>query len=76
MDAALLEHGMNARTAVDPPMVEENLLDQSGKLGIFSAMLARLTVLPGIIAALGNIQGRAQQRDRVLLSVLRNERPF
>ena len=65
---------MNAGAAIDLAMLQENLLDLGGEFGIFSAMLARLSAFPGIIAALGDLQCLAQQGDRVLLTVLSNER--
>jgi hypothetical protein len=67
------EHGVNAWTAVDLAVFQENLLDCGGKLGIFWAMLGNLPVFPGIIATLGNLKRLAEQGDRVLVAVLCNE---
>jgi hypothetical protein len=67
---------MNARASVLLAMVQEDLLDFSGKAGIFSAMLARLPVFPSIIATFGDLQRGAEQRERVLLPLLGDERKF
>src|SRR5437867_974680 len=73
MHPTSFEHRVNAWTAVDLAMVQENLLDFGCKLGIFSAMLAHRAVFPGIIAALGNLQCLAEQRDRIFVAVLCHE---
>ena len=64
---------MNARTAVDLAMLQEDLLDVGTQAGIFSAMLARLSDFPGIIAALGDLKRLAEHRDRVVMAVLGKE---
>jgi hypothetical protein len=55
-------------------MFQEDLLDVGRQTGIFSAMLARLSAFPGIIATLGDLERLAEHRDRILLAVLGNER--
>src|SRR2546426_2906710 len=64
---------MNAWAAVDLAMLPENLLDFSGKGGIFSAMLRHFAVFPGRIAALGNLKRLAEHRDQVFVTMLGNE---
>ncbi len=54
-------------------MIQKNVLDFGGKLGIFSTMLGGLPTLPAIIAALGNLKREAVQGDRVLLALLCDE---
>jgi hypothetical protein len=65
---------MNPWAAIQLAMLQKKLLDLGCDAGIFSAMLARLSVLPSIIATLRDFKGLAEKRDRVLLRVLRNER--
>ena len=65
---------MNARAAIDLAVLQKDLLDVGTQAGIFSAMLARLAVFPGIIAALGDLKRLAEHRDRVVGAVLGNER--
>ncbi len=65
---------MNAWAAIDLTMRKVDLLDVGGQTGIFSAMLARLSAFPGIIATLGDLERLAEHRDRILLAVLSNER--
>jgi hypothetical protein len=55
-------------------MIQEDLLDSGAQTGIFSAMLARLSSAPGIIATLGDFERLAEHGDRILLAVLGNER--
>ena len=74
LDAARFQQGMNARAAIDLVMLQEDLLDVGAQTGIFSAMLARLSAAPSIIAALGDLQRLAEHRDRVVTAVLGNER--
>jgi hypothetical protein len=74
MDAAGFEHGMNPRTPIDLTMIQEDLLNVGGQAGIFSAMVARLSVLPGIVAADRDLKRLAEHRNRVLVAVLSNER--
>jgi hypothetical protein len=74
MHAMCFEDGMNAWAAVDLAMVQKDLLDFGGQAGIFSAMLARLSVLPGIITALGDLKRFAEHRDRIPLALLGNKR--
>ncbi len=64
---------MNAWAAIDLTMRKVDLLDVGGQTGIFSAMLARLSAFPGIIATLGDLERLAEHRDRILLAVLSNE---
>jgi hypothetical protein len=64
---------MDPWTAVDLAMLQVDLLNFGGKFGIFSAVLGTLPVFPGVIAALGNLQRLAEQRDRVLVAVLCQE---
>ena len=73
-DAARFEYGMNAWAAIHLAMLQENLLNVGTQAGIFSAMLARLSAAPGVIAALGDLQRLAEYRDRVVLAVLGNKR--
>ena len=65
---------MQTWTALDLPEFHTTLLDGGGKYGIFSATLARLTLLPGRIATLGNLKRVAQHPNRVRVTVLCNER--
>ena len=65
---------MNARTAIDLAMRKVDLLDVGAQTGIFSAMLARFSAVPGIIATLGDLERLAEHRDRVVVVVLGNER--
>ncbi len=65
---------MNARAAIDLTILQEDLLDSGTQTGIFSAMLARLSAFPGIIATLGDFERLAEHCDRILLAVLGNER--
>ena len=65
---------MNARAAIDLTMLQEDLLDVGGQAGIFSAMLARLSANPCILATLGDLERLAEHRDRVVIAVLGNER--
>src|SRR5258708_19582048 len=65
---------MNARAAIDLTMLQEDLLDVGAQTGIFSAMLARLSAFPGIIATLGDLERLAEHRDRVVVVLLCHER--
>ena len=65
---------MQTWTTLDLPEFHKTLLDGGAQMGIFSAMLARLTLLPGIIATLRNLKRVAQHPNRVLVTVLCNER--
>src|SRR5450759_5536502 len=76
MHPTSLKDRMNAWTAIHLTVLEEDLLNFGGKSGIFSAMLGSLPVFPGIIAALGNLQGLAQLGDRILVAVLCDELKF
>jgi hypothetical protein len=67
---------MDARTAVDVTVLLEDLLDQGCNSGIFSLMGTGLTLLPGIIAALGNLQGIAEQLNGIILTLLCDELKF
>ena len=64
---------MDPWTAVDLAMLQVEVLNFGGKLGIFSAVLGNLPVFPGVIAALGNRQRLAKQRERVLVALLCDE---
>lgn len=64
---------MNPWAAIDPPMLQENLLNVGGQPGIFSAMRGNLSGFPRIIAALRDVKCLAKQRDRVGVLVLCNE---
>ena len=64
---------MNAWAAIHLTMLQKDLLDVSTQTGIFSAMLARLSAFPGIIATLGDLERLAEHRDRVVVVVLGNE---
>ena len=46
------QHRMNARTAIDLAVLQEDLLDIGTQTGTFSRVLARLSTCPGIIATL------------------------
>jgi hypothetical protein len=61
MDSRVTELGMDARAAVDVTVLLGDLLNQGRNSGIFSLMGTGLALLPGIIAALGNVQGSAAQ---------------
>src|SRR2546430_10858092 len=74
MNPLCFQHRVNAWAAIDLTILQENLLDLSAEAGIFSAMLARLAASPGIIATLRDLKRLAEHRDRVLLTVLCNER--
>lgn len=76
MDPVITELGRNTRTAVDVTVLVVNLLDQRCNLGIFSLMGTRLTLFPGVIAALGNLQGIAEEGNRILLTLFCNELKF
>src|SRR5690242_19121816 len=65
---------MNARAAIDLAMLQEDLLDVGAQTGICSALLARLSALPGIITTLGDLERLAEHRDRVVVALLGNER--
>jgi hypothetical protein len=73
MDAILTQFGMDTRAPVDMAMLLEDLLNQSRNSGIFSRLCTRLTVFPGVAAALGNVQGLAEQLNRILLTLLCDE---
>src|SRR5262249_46744088 len=76
VNAPPFKHSMNAWASIDLPVIQKNLLNFGCKPGIFSAMLGNLSVLPRIIAALGDLKGLAEQCDRVFVSVLCNELEF
>jgi hypothetical protein len=53
-----------------------DLLDQRGNAGIFSLMGTGFALFPGIIAALGNVQGLAEQLNGIILTLLCDELKF
>jgi hypothetical protein len=61
MDPIVTEFGMDAWAAVDVTVLLEDLLNQGRNAGIFSLMGTGLSLFPGIIAALGNVQGIAEK---------------
>jgi hypothetical protein len=65
---------MNTRAAIDLTMLQEALLDVGAQTSIFSAMRARLSTFPGIIATLGDFECLAEHLDRVVVVLLGNER--
>lgn len=64
---------MNPWATIDPPTLQENLLNVGGQPGIFSAMLGSLSGFPRILAALRDVKCLAKQCDRGGVSVLCNE---
>ena len=74
MNPLCFQDRVNAWASINPTILLKKLLDLGGEAGIFSAVLARLTVQPGVIATLGNLKRLAEDTDGILLAVLRNER--
>src|SRR5581483_7380365 len=74
MDSLLTPFGMDTRAPVDLAVLLEALLKQSRNSGLFSRLCPRLTVFPGVVAALGNVQGLAEQLNSILVILLCNER--
>jgi len=67
---------MDAWTPIKLSMIQKNLLNFGCKPGIFSTVLGSLSVFPGIIATLGNLQRFAEEGDRVLLPLFCDELKF
>jgi hypothetical protein len=76
LDSIVTQLGMDARAAVDVPVLLEDLLTQGCNAGIFSLMGTELAVFPGVIAALGNVQGIAEQPNGILVTLLVDELKF
>ncbi len=76
LDSIVTQLGMDARAAVDVPVLLEDLLNQGCNAGIFSLMGTELAVFPGVIAALGNVQGIAEQPNGILVTLLGDELKF
>jgi hypothetical protein len=74
MHSTLFEHGMNTWTPIDLTVIQKDLLDEGFQSGILSLVLARLAVTPSIVATFGDLKRLAEQPDRVLLTMLCNER--
>jgi hypothetical protein len=70
------EESVNAWTPIELAMLQKDLLNFGCKSGIFSAMLAGLSVLPPIIATFRNVECGAENRYWVLLFVFGDELKF
>ncbi len=64
---------MNAWTAIDLAVFQEQLLNFGGEMGIFSTMLGRLSVFPGILATLRHLKGLAEHGDGIVVALLCDE---
>ena len=67
---------MNAWAAVDVMMLLEDLLNQGCNSGVFSLTGTRLALFPGIRAALGDVQARAERLNSILMTVFCDELIF
>src|SRR5579875_2353985 len=74
LDPTLLQDRVDTWTAIHLAIILVDLLDVGSEPGIFSRVPGSFPMLPGIIATLGHVQRLAEQRDRILLAVLGDER--
>ena len=64
---------MDSRATVHTTIGLENAFDLVGEFGIFSAVLARLALAPGIVSTDRHVKHSAHQRKGSLVPVLLNE---